>query len=232
MTSFTAKPLDAHRTLSEILSAARQEKHLKIEKIEKDLKINKKYLQALEAGDYQKLPGKIYTRSYIRRYAHYLGLKRSVVEPILEEELKIFDQISATDQPVAEETPFIIITPQRVKYAFLGLATLALLLYLGWGINKIFSPPRLVITAPAADLLTSDDSVTIEGRTDPEVEVVINGQTATVDNQGVFRQPLNLAIGLNTIDITAKKKWSKANQQTLQIISQSQPEIIEGSPPQ
>ncbi len=231
MTSFTSKEIGSRQTIAEILSTSREEKHYKLEKVEKDTRINKKYLEALEQGRYEDLPGKIYTRSYIRRYANYLGLKRSVFENTLEDELKIFDQITEQKdkhQPT-EPVTRIIITPRRIKYAAITVATISLLIYLGWGLSKIFSPPNLTIYSPQARLLTTQTSVTIEGQTQAETQVTINGQQIIVQTDGLFKQPLTLNNGLNTIIIEAKKKWSKTKTVTLQVVVQEAPEIIDAS---
>src|SRR5258708_27634463 len=39
-----------------------------------DTRIREKFLQALESGDYQSLPGTVYTKGFLRNYAHYLNV--------------------------------------------------------------------------------------------------------------------------------------------------------------
>ena len=43
---------------------------MSIQQISERTKISIRYLKAIEAGDFGKLPGGIYGRSYIRQYAH------------------------------------------------------------------------------------------------------------------------------------------------------------------
>jgi cytoskeleton protein RodZ len=51
------------------LTIARQKKDVSLEDIAASTKISVPYLRAIEEGAFEKLPGGIYTTSYIRQYA-------------------------------------------------------------------------------------------------------------------------------------------------------------------
>ena len=55
---------------SSSLAELRQSHGMSIQQISERTKISIRYLKAIEAGDFGKLPGGIYGRSYIRQYAH------------------------------------------------------------------------------------------------------------------------------------------------------------------
>lgn len=61
-------------TIGEVLRNARETKGVGLSKAEDDTKIRRKYLQALEDGKYDVLPGRVYTKGFLRIYAKYLGL--------------------------------------------------------------------------------------------------------------------------------------------------------------
>ena len=52
------------------LAELRQSHGMSIQQISERTKISIRYLKAIEAGDFGKLPAGIYGRSYIRQYAH------------------------------------------------------------------------------------------------------------------------------------------------------------------
>ena len=56
------------------LRRAREARQLSLEDIEKELRIRRRYLQALELGDYSALPGQIQARGFLRNYARFLGV--------------------------------------------------------------------------------------------------------------------------------------------------------------
>ncbi|GGF10522.1 XRE family transcriptional regulator [Halobacillus andaensis] len=56
------------------LREAREEKGLTLEEVQRTTKIQKRYLQAIEKNEFDVLPGKFYTRAFIREYASAVGL--------------------------------------------------------------------------------------------------------------------------------------------------------------
>lgn len=52
------------------LSTIRQSKGISLRSISDDTKISIRYLEAIEAGNFEALPGGVFTTSYIRQYAH------------------------------------------------------------------------------------------------------------------------------------------------------------------
>ncbi len=60
--------------LGERLVAAREAKGIDLLRAERETKIGRGYLAALERGDYASLPGSVYVRGFLRNYAQYLGL--------------------------------------------------------------------------------------------------------------------------------------------------------------
>ena len=60
--------------IGEILRRARESRGLSIETLSKELKLNPRYIQALEANDYDLLPGDTYIRVYLRSVCVYLAL--------------------------------------------------------------------------------------------------------------------------------------------------------------
>lgn len=63
--------------LGNVLREARQAKGLSIEDIQDLTKIQKRYLEAIEEGNYEILPGQFYVRAFIRQYAETVGVDPS-----------------------------------------------------------------------------------------------------------------------------------------------------------
>ena len=51
----------------------RQKKGISLEKIAQATKLSVRHLEAIEAGEFKRLPGGIYNTSYIRQYARAIG---------------------------------------------------------------------------------------------------------------------------------------------------------------
>ena len=64
--------------IGELLRETRRDKGLTIGQAAKDLFIQEKYLQAIEEGNYEIIPGEVFLRAYFWKYADYLGLKEYI----------------------------------------------------------------------------------------------------------------------------------------------------------
>ena len=62
------------KDIGNFLRERREASGISLIEIEKDLKIRKKYLQALEEGNIDVIPGKTYLIGYLRNYSKYLGI--------------------------------------------------------------------------------------------------------------------------------------------------------------
>ena len=59
------------------LASIRRNRGLTLEQISQDTKISVRALQAIESGEFKKLPGGIYNTSYIRQYARAIEFDES-----------------------------------------------------------------------------------------------------------------------------------------------------------
>lgn len=231
--NFVAKQLNQYETASEIFSQARLAQDINLEKAEKALKVSKKYLLALERGDYQTLPSAIYTKNFARAYAKYLELDEKKIVEIITRELEIMEQVNRrapqTDPQYFENK--ILITPKTIRRSIIFLAIVVCLSYLSWQVNAIFSAPSLNVTSPKADLVTGENSVMVEGQTAPEVNVTVNGQEILADQTGHFAKLLDLQTGVNTIKVTAQKKRGRQSTVIRQVMVERLDIIETTNPP-
>lgn len=73
--------------LGQWLRRAREAREVTLEEAEKALRIRRRYLQALEMGDYAALPGEIQARGFLRNYARFLNV--SVEEALARYEAEV-----------------------------------------------------------------------------------------------------------------------------------------------
>ncbi|HEX5376118.1 MAG TPA: helix-turn-helix domain-containing protein [Solirubrobacterales bacterium] len=62
------------RRVGAILREARKRRRIELSEVEEATRIRLRYLQAIEAEDWDVLPGGVYNRGFIRTYASFLGL--------------------------------------------------------------------------------------------------------------------------------------------------------------
>ncbi len=201
------------QTVAEQLRRARQEKKLKLNYVAKKLNINYKYLKALEKAEYDKLPAGVYGKNFLREYAVFLGLDYNQLAKTYEQEKNIFAPSQTKDffsKQVAKGYLFWKV-PKTIRIVIIAAVVLIFFIYLAVRLNLIISAPALFIYNPPDNLITKKQSLEINGITEPEANITINGQAILSDAQGNFSKVVNLKSGLNQINITALKKYGRKN---------------------
>ena len=61
------------QSIGEKLRLAREARGIALREISEQTRISMRYLEAIEADDYKRLPGGIFNRSFIRAYAKFIG---------------------------------------------------------------------------------------------------------------------------------------------------------------
>lgn len=89
--------------IGHILREARENKGLTVEDVQAQIRINARYLTALESGQYSALPTPVHVRGFLRNYARFLGLDP---QPLLDRYLNVQGQDARlTPHSVPEITP-------------------------------------------------------------------------------------------------------------------------------
>lgn len=199
--------------MADKLKQARISKEISLEEMSQATKIQIKYLEILEEGDYQKLPGDIYAKAWLKLYADFLSLDVNELLADYKIEKSVRDKLIKVSKPKEQKSfsNYNILKPNFLKVLAIAGLVLVLLGYLAWEINNIISPPQVTITEPSNNFRTSESSVLIKGYTKPEVQLTINNEKVLLDESGNFVKEVNLVSGLNNLEISAKKKHSKTN---------------------
>jgi hypothetical protein len=90
----------------------------------------------------------------------------------------------------------------------------------------------LVILNPNNNYTTDGNSVTVDGVTDRDAQLFLNGQPILVSDDGKFRESVTVQYGANVINIKAVNKFGKEALETLTVQSNYQePNINNGGNP-
>jgi cytoskeleton protein RodZ len=93
-------------SVGETLRAERLKRKLGLDQIASELKISSRFLEAIETEQFDKLPGGVFTKSFVRQYARLLGLDdedlAGQVQRVLEPQPGAVPHFAEKPQPVAE----------------------------------------------------------------------------------------------------------------------------------
>ena len=224
---FTRKKV-ASLTLGEKLQKFRTGHRKSLVDVSRSIKIQVKYLEALENGSYAGLPADVYVRGFLRSYARYLGCDEEAILRMYERErniqLSLKKKSSATKESLHIRWPSFIVTAKTVWTACIVLALSGVVLYLFREYHTFVSAPRLVILEPRDQGVVSEADIVVRGEADHGARVLINGQPALVDAQGNFMEKLLLQPGLNTIVVSAANRFGKERTETVTIEAMFSPE--------
>jgi transcriptional regulator with XRE-family HTH domain len=201
----------------EKLRKTRQRKKMNLDKVEDATQIQRSYLEAIEDGDLRSLPGEVYAKNFVKKYALFLELDpEEFLENLnssyrgVEKEEKKFGLKSKKRNYQFFNLSFAV-TPKIVKNIIIFLVFILCFAYLGVEAKGVFNPPPLEIYNPTNNTVIQGQKIEIVGKTDSGVNISINEKNILTDNDGNFKEEINLQSGVNVIKISANKKYSKTN---------------------
>ncbi len=97
-------PADSRESVAAVLRRARENHGQDVRSVAQVLRIRQAYLEALESGSFDKLPGTAYALGFLRTYAEYLGLNANNIVDRFKDEAKAPEQRTELifPEPVAE----------------------------------------------------------------------------------------------------------------------------------
>ncbi len=204
--SFTKREIKIN-TLGGLLKKARLSQELDLKEVAKEISIEVKYLESLEADDFYKLPSPTYARGFLKRYAEFLKLDFEKILSQWDEKYNHGER--ELKKPRSKIKEMFQLSQFKFKIILILIVFCLILFYLGFGIKNVLFSPEIKIFYPAEDMVTTNSSLTIKGKTNPRATIFINNQPVEQTEEGFFEQKIDLLIGLNQIEISAKKKYSK-----------------------
>jgi len=218
MVRFTTKKIES-LTLGERLKKMRTDRRLGLNDVSKSTRIQAKYLQYLEDGNYTKLPADVYVKGFLRSYAQFMGVSEKALIKQYEREQGIQKNIGgAVNEEKKRESLSLsgwVVTPKL-------LIMIAIILFVGLGffylyseINNFVSVPRLVILKPSDGSTIESASIHVTGVAEKDAVVSINDQLVMVNDKGEFGEDVGLQSGVNTITVKAKNRFDKESVQSI-----------------
>lgn len=236
MTAFSCKKLQTPPRFCLCLKQARKAREISLSALARETHIKEEYLKAIEECHPEDIPAaSVYIKQYIRAYAEAVGLSGTIDD--LLSSFNIEDSWHTVESPPQESTP-------RVRYgrrAFLnfprlarGLAVLIVLALFGAGIGvqwmRFMKPPNLTIINPPDGLMTALPAIILQGNTEKEVAIHVNGTPIQHNEDGNFETEIPLQTGVNTIAVQATKKSGKQTTLIRTIIREETQRLSRGRP--
>ncbi|KKS44525.1 MAG: hypothetical protein UV48_C0019G0012 [Candidatus Azambacteria bacterium GW2011_GWA2_42_9] len=206
------------KNIAEFLKDKRREKNLSLEKLSDLSKIQVYHLEALEAGQFEKLPPSIYRAGIFKRIAKFLDISDEEIVKLYKNENHLIVEPSYANEAISpKENHYFILTPKKLTVFVGGLLLILFSAYLWYQLNFLIGPPNLVVN-PKEDFITKEEFIAIKGQTDNGIDLTINGENVYVSSDGNFSKDIQLAAGLNIIEVKAANNFGKITKIVRQIL--------------
>jgi len=207
------------KTVGAMLKEARLAKGLTPSAVEQDIKIREKFILAIEDDNFRELPSPSYAKGFVRNYAEYLGLKTDSVMAFFRRQMTETPGASLLPKGVSDplNAPLVHLTPGRFIGILVGVLLFIFFAYLGSQYFRINQSPPLTIQAPKNQQIVTEQHVAVEGKTESDATVAVNGVSTVVRDDGRFYIQVALNPGVNTITISAISRFGKTTTMSLEV---------------
>jgi cytoskeletal protein RodZ len=195
------------------LVAAREAKGVDLLRAERETKIRRQYLAAMERGAWEELPAGVYARGFLRNYAIYLGLDPDELLAAWSRERGEVpvEPAIVVPRPITAPRRGFVVGPGIIVAALVSLAALAIISYMGFQLLRFSEPPPLVVTDPptaVTEVAEGTTSYTLRGTTVPNGEVTVKAPgredlRVLAGGDGVWRTVVDLRRGENRFVVSA-----------------------------
>jgi cytoskeletal protein RodZ len=215
--------------LGELLRGQREKKGITLDQAAADTRIREKFLKALEDGDYQSLPGAVYTKGFLRNYAEYLDLDQDELVVLFHQERgTIAPEPARTFEPMRPIMRRSLIFTPAVLVPVVVLAGIVLFVgYLYYQFTSFAVAPALDIYDPATDAIAQEAQFTLHGRTVPAGRVTVQvfpGPLTLSDihpaADGTFSATVTLTAGSNHVVVEVLDQSGKVSRASRSILLQ------------
>lgn len=216
--------------LGEVLRAQRERKGIVLDQAADDTRIREKFLRALEDGDYQSLPGAVYTKGFLRNYAEYLDLDPEELVAIYNAERGVqLEPVRAFEpmRPIMKRS--LILTPSVLVPAFVLAAVAVFVGYLYYQFTVFAVPPRIEVLDPPSDTIAHANEYVLRGRTVADGRVTVRvfpGPETFTDVRpgadGIFAVAIPLRPGANHVEVEVLDPAGKVSRETRSIMLDQQ----------
>jgi len=196
--------------VGEKLYEERVRKGYSLEEVSKATKIKSSFLQAIEKGEYKKIPSGTYAHGFVRNYARFLGLPEYETLALFKREYSEEKLIKVLPEGLARDDDFSFskfkIT-QTLK--IISLIFVLLLIYIIFQYRAAIFDPSLSVFSPKENSTISSQTITVIGKTDPNTTVFVNSEPAALDKDGSFKKTIVVFPGRAKITVKSVNSFNR-----------------------
>lgn len=194
------------RTIGDVIKEARIKKKLSYANIEKETKIKKEFVRAIEKQQWVRLPEYPVVNGFVRSLSDVLGLDRKQTLAKLRRD---YPPKSLRINPKPDVSQKIVWSPKFTFLAGVLVFSLIIISYLTYQYIDFISPPDLEVKFPEDGQVVTNKNLTVSGSTEPEAVIKINNQPVIVGQDGGFSTEIEIFEGTDEVEVKAISRSGK-----------------------
>ena len=194
------------KTIGKALKEARVRKKYSRVKLEKETKIKKEFIEAIEKEDWPALPEYPVVAGFVRSIAGVLQIERR--QPLARLRRDYPPKVLRIN-PKPDVFEKFTWSPKLTFISGVIGISLIVLTYIGFQYVGFISPPPLEVSVPQEGAIIKETSIEVSGKTEPVAIVKVNNQLVLVEDNGEFNAEIDIYEGTYEIEIKAISRSGK-----------------------
>jgi len=188
----------------------RKNQNLSIEEVARATKIRAEFLNAIERGDYKKLPGPSYAHGFVRNYAKFLGLPVEKSLAIFRREFDEKKAVEVLPRGLTNSSDFTLPRFKIGKSALIvGIVFLVIAVFLLFQYRAALFNPGLDVDFPEENQTLSSLNIEVRGKTDPNGILMVENEQVTINPDGSFKKQVTVFPGSTSLTFHVENKFGR-----------------------
>lgn len=210
-------------TIGNILKRAREKKGLDLAVCSSYLKIQPRFLIAIEGDDYQIFENSFQAQGFFVNYAEFLDLNISNLLPRWRKDVSDFFPtekfyVKKFYKPKMARPLRIVLTLDKILYFIGSFLVLGFFIYVYSTYQSSVYNPKLEIFEPENNSIVENNIVDIFGKTDADAILSLNNEKLTIQTDGNFSTSIKLSEGINNFKFSSVNPYGKETVSVLTVI--------------
>ena len=211
--------------VAQILIGARTDEGLTRSEAATKSGVPERYIAFFEGDPKSGVTADVFARNKLAEYCRFLRFDPKTMVAAYRSESQFLPSVPVEFSPRMRRHPLthiptakLLVTPNVIRTSLIALAVFGVGLFFAVRTYHMVAPPMLTLASPQDGLVIHDKMLTIEGRTEREVQLLVNGKLVTIDGSGNFTDQMDLRDGLNVITVTAARRHGKSTELTRRVV--------------
>lgn len=194
------------KTFGQVIKEVRKNHGLTLTDLERETKIKRNFLEALEKQKWDKLPNYPVVAGFVRSIGHVLDVDDNKLIAFLRRDYPP-KALPINPKPDIKEK---FTWGPKLTFA-LGVLAVVLIVsgYLTYQYVEFVNPPKLTIDNPRESIVIEKAMVYVSGSTAADATVKVNNQPLVVDEEGKFEGTIDITPETGEIVVTARSRAGK-----------------------